>query len=170
MQSKIKNFRFSDAMCNDLDRLVSVWNCTATEAVARALNQSVSIEDWKAYSMVVNQNTPAEQHPAESQMQQEIQQSQTQEAAEKTVESSTATPESAQEPDAQLKEKKQRIQVRICVDGKRVASPSTTLEKRAQLDAKVKQILEEKHLEPLTPFDHSEGISFRLDCIQLDCK
>lgn len=68
MQSKTKNFRFTEAMCSDLDKLVSVWHCTATEAVARALNQVSVLEDWKAYQAAqqIPESHPAKQEPQES--------------------------------------------------------------------------------------------------------
>ena len=56
MQSKVKNFRFTEVMCSDLDRLATVWKCTATEAVARALTQAVTVEDWKAYQRAQHEN------------------------------------------------------------------------------------------------------------------
>lgn len=56
MQSKVKNFRFTEVMCSDLDRLATVWKCTATEAVARALTQAVTVEDWKAYQSAQHEN------------------------------------------------------------------------------------------------------------------
>ena len=73
MQSKVKNFRFTEVMCSDLDRLATIWKCTATEAVARALTQAVTVEDWKAYQSAQHENfsldeekiSPAEQQQPE---------------------------------------------------------------------------------------------------------
>lgn len=70
MQSKVKNFRFTEVMCSDLDRLATVWKCTATEAVARALTQAVTVEDWKAYQSAQHENfslDSAESSPEEQQ-------------------------------------------------------------------------------------------------------
>ena len=57
-----------------------------------------------------------------------------------------------------------RIQVRIYVGKKRIKSPSKAPDQREQLDAIVKKFLLDNNLEPLEPFEHSEGASFRLNC------
>ena len=57
-----------------------------------------------------------------------------------------------------------RIQVRIYVGKKRIKSPSKAPDQREQLDAIVKKFLLDNNLEPLEPFEHSEGASFRLKC------
>ena len=57
-----------------------------------------------------------------------------------------------------------RIQVRIYVGKKRIKSPSKAPDQREQLDAIVKKFLLDNNLEPLEPFEHSAGASFRLNC------
>ena len=57
-----------------------------------------------------------------------------------------------------------RIQVRIYIGKKRIKSPSKAPDQREQLDAIVKKFLLDNNLEPLEPFEHSEGASFRLNC------
>lgn len=65
-----------------------------------------------------------------------------------------------QQPEQELS----RIQVRIYVGKKRIKSPSKAPDQREQLDAIVKKFLLDNNLEPLEPFEHSEGASFRLNC------
>ena len=100
--------------------------------------------------------------------------------AEKPLESSDSKPrkdaikplqEPVQEPKTapaeQQPEQEQelsRIQVRIYVGKKRIKSPSKAPDQREQLDAIVKKFLLDNNLEPLEPFEHSEGASFRLNC------
>lgn len=57
-----------------------------------------------------------------------------------------------------------RIQVRIYQGKKLVSAPSKSPDQREQLDSKVKKFLLENNLEPLEPFEHSHGTSFRLNC------
>lgn len=93
--------------------------------------------------------------------------------AEKPLESSDTKPlqQPVQEPKTvpaeQQPEQEQelsRIQVRIYIGKKRIKSPSKAPDQREQLDAIVKKFLLDNNLEPLEPFEHSEGASFRLNC------
>ena len=72
----------------------------------------------------------------------------------------TVTAEQQPEQEQELS----RIQVRIYVGKKRIKSPSKAPDQREQLDAIVKKFLLDNNLEPLEPFEHSEGASFRLNC------
>ena len=58
----------------------------------------------------------------------------------------------------------ERIQVRIYKGKKLLKAPSKKREQREQLDAIVKKFLLDNNLQPLQPFEHSEGASFRVDC------
>lgn len=87
------------------------------------------------------ENVPAEQQPEREQIQESA---------------AAAVLEQEQEPS--------RIQVRIYVGKKRIKSPSKAPDKREELDAIVKKFLLDNNLEPLEPFEHSEGASFRLNC------
>ena len=69
-----------------------------------------------------------------------------------------------QQPADELEDLPERIQVRIFKGKKLFRAPSKKREEREQLDAIVKKILLENNLEPLQPFEHSEGASFRLNC------
>lgn len=44
LPSKMRTFRFNDAMEGDLAFLMELWNCTATEALTRALSNSAVLE------------------------------------------------------------------------------------------------------------------------------
>lgn len=44
LPSKMRTFRFNDAMEGDLAFLMKLWNCTATEALTRALSNSAVLE------------------------------------------------------------------------------------------------------------------------------
>ncbi len=66
-----------------------------------------------------------------------------------------------QQPGQELPE---RIQVRIYKGKILLKSPSKNRDQREQLDATVKKFLLDNNLQPLQPFEHSEGASFRIDC------
>lgn len=53
LPSKMRTFRFNDAMEGDLAFLMKLWSCTATEALTRALSNSAALE--RAFAI---------QHPA----------------------------------------------------------------------------------------------------------
>lgn len=53
LPSKMRTFRFNDAMEGDLAFLMELWSCTATEALTRALSNSAALE--RAFAI---------QHPA----------------------------------------------------------------------------------------------------------
>lgn len=42
--SRMRTFRFNDAMEKDLNFLADLWGCTATDAIARALTNAVTLE------------------------------------------------------------------------------------------------------------------------------
>lgn len=44
LPSKMRTFRFNDAMEGDLAFLMELWSCTATEALTRALSNSAALE------------------------------------------------------------------------------------------------------------------------------
>lgn len=44
LPSKMRTFRFNDAMEGDLAFLMELWNCTATDALTRALSNSAVLE------------------------------------------------------------------------------------------------------------------------------
>ncbi len=44
LPSKMRTFRFNDAMEGDLSFLMELWSCTATEALTRALSNSAILE------------------------------------------------------------------------------------------------------------------------------
>lgn len=44
LPSKMRTFRFSNAMESDLAYLMELWGCTATEALTRALSNSAALE------------------------------------------------------------------------------------------------------------------------------
>ena len=44
LPSKMRTFRFNDAMEGDLAFLMELWSCTATEALTRALSNSAVLE------------------------------------------------------------------------------------------------------------------------------
>lgn len=89
------------------------------------------------------ENVPAEQQPEREQVHESA---------------AAAMPEQEQEQEPS------RIQVRIYVGKERIKSPCAAPDKREQLDNRVKKFLLENNLEPLEPFEHSHGTSFRLNC------
>lgn len=44
LPSKMRTFRFNDAMEGDITFLMELWSCTATEALTRALSNSAALE------------------------------------------------------------------------------------------------------------------------------
>lgn len=44
ISSRMRTFRFNDAMEKDLNFLADLWGCTATDAIARALTNAVTLE------------------------------------------------------------------------------------------------------------------------------
>lgn len=178
MQSKTKNFRFTEAMCSDLDKLVSVWHCTATEAVARALNQVSVLEDWKAYQAAQQtlESHPAKQEPQPQEPEESTRRRDTGAAAPQAeppqdaaavrpqqpepdtiIIKADAAPKTDQQPQAQDKPK--RLQVRIYIKGqKEKPIKAFSSYDRADLDQKSNQWLKEQGYQTFT---ESKGTSFR---------
>lgn len=162
MQSKVKNFRFTEVMCSDLDRLATIWKCTATEAVARALTQAVTVEDWKAYQSAQHENfsldeekiSPAEQQQPEPDRAEDSTQTVTTIAAD-------AAPRPKKPKAAELPlqmDKPKRLQVRIFITGEKKPCKTFSSYDRSELDRAAKQWLSEHGYQTYT---ESNGTSFR---------
>lgn len=166
MQSKVKNFRFTEVMCSDLDRLATVWKCTATEAVARALTQAVTVEDWKAYQSAQHENfsLDSEKISPEEQQQPEPDRAQAIEDSSQTV--TTIAADAAQRPKnpkvaEQLPlpmDKPKRLQVRIFITGEKKPCKTFSSYERSELDRAANQWLRENGYPVYTV---SDGTSFR---------
>lgn len=162
MQSKIKNFRFSEAMCNDLDRLAAIWSCTATEAVSRALAQAVIIEDWKAYQVEQKPAQQPEQPVLEDDSLLNLKESAQQDTT--IIEKEISVPEQPKEkivrPAAaeNAKDKPRRLQVRIFIRGEKKPCKTFSGYDRAELDQRANQWLRENSYQTYTV---SDGTSYR---------
>lgn len=162
MQSKVKNFRFTEVMCSDLDRLATVWKCTATEAVARALTQAVTVEDWKAYQSAQHENfsLDSEKIIPEEQQQPEP------DRAEDSSQTVTTIADAVQKPKKpkaaeQLPlpmDKPKRLQVRIFITGEKKPCKTFSSYDRSELDHAANQWLTEHEYPTYT---ESNGTSFR---------
>ena len=164
MQSKVKNFRFTEVMCSDLDRLATVWKCTATEAVARALTQAVTVEDWKAYQSAQHENfslDSAESSP-EEQQQPEPDRAEDSSQTVTTIAADTAAkpkkPKRAAEQLPLPMDKPKRLQVRIFITGEKKPCKTFSSYDRSELDRAAKQWLSEHGYQTYT---QSNGTSFR---------
>ena len=181
MQSKVKNFRFTEVMCNDLDRLATVWKCTATEAVARALTQAVTVEDWKAYQSAQHENFSLDEDKSSPEEQQQPEPNRVQ-ATEDSSQTVTTIADAVQKPkkpkatdiaDAVAKPKKpkraeeqlllpmdkpKRLQVRIFITGEKKPCKTFSSYDRSELDRAANQWLSEHGYQTYT---QSNGTSFR---------
>lgn len=166
MQSKVKNFRFTEVMCSDLDRLATIWKCTATEAVARALTQAVTVEDWKAYQSAQPENfsLDSEKISPEEQQQPEPDRAQATEDSSQTVTTIAADaaakpkkPKAAEQLPIPL-DKPKRLQVRIFITGEKKPCKTFSSYERSELDRAANQWLTE-HGYPT--YTESNGTSFR---------
>lgn len=167
MQSKVKNFRFTEVMCSDLDRLATVWKCTATEAVARALTQAVTVEDWKAYQSAQhgaqheNFSLDEEKSSPEEQQQPEPDRAEDSGQTVTTIVADAAPRAKKPKVAEQLPlpmDKPKRLQVRIFARGEKKPYKTFSSYDRSELDRAANQWLTE-HGYPT--YSESNGTSFR---------
>ena len=161
MQSKVKNFRFTEVMCSDLDRLATIWKCTATEAVARALTQAVTVEDWKAYQSAQHQNFSLDEEKSSPEEQPEPDRAEDSTQTVTTIAADAAPrpkkPKAAEQLPLQM-DKPKRLQVRIFITGEKKPCKTFSSYDRSELDRAAKQWLSEHGYQTYT---ESNGTSFR---------
>lgn len=165
MQSKVKNFRFTEAMCSDLDRLSAIWKCTATEAITRALTQAVAVENFKIF---LNGNPPVQDTTEPNPEKQTIQNNFSLDSESTTRRDSVQQPmldcEPEQEPPVSAAaepapaDKPKRLQVRIFLKGQKKPIKFFSSYNRSDLDQKANQWLTEQGYQN---YKKSTGTSFR---------
>lgn len=180
--SRMRTFRFNEAMEKDLSFLMDLWGCTATDALARALTNANTLERIYTIQTIVKQPQEDKQAIWKAELENRIYTQPVasiqslsdtveddslnlEESAHTTIiEKEMSVPEKSKEqivrPAAaeKAKDKPRRLQVRIFIKGHKKPCKTFSGYDRAELDQRANQWLKENSYQTYTV---SDGTSYR---------